>query len=1098
MDLILLDHGYSKPWSAHPDASNARPLRMLFTPKQPRPSATSLEQPQTQSVDEPIDVVETSPAPCMPFDASKARTLMTECERHASFARPEDQLEDWEEKISKIGWTVQQNRVFTKVIKSLQSDRLARLAMEGVPNEPIARRQLVDKTAKRLRQALASVGWDLKVVQWLHHLLLDCVSVHLLASYLDALQTLKAKVPAMVDKMVSGTPPRHPSLSSESLGLLLKRPWDPVGTALSQQKPKKLPGNPLLLIAPSGPTQGGASHTKRLKFWQGQLSGLGKVVPVTMHTVNGGSGVNVALCLEHMIGAVRTKVLELKSHFPGRPIVLFGWNIGALVACHVSLVESVSGVVCLGFPFTGIHGPRGDIEDPLLDSRTPTLFLVGHNSSDCTVDQLQDLREHMRAETGLVVVGGADEQLRLSHRQKREEGLTQAMADRCIIDEVCQFLGSVLSLNLSLPDPGPDAPPVDQRKKRKRKTVQDVVGAAAFGLATISGQEAAVNPGTGRVSKRGGKVGRQASAAGGAPVLSQERTRGSPRKRQGRGGLAGVPRKRLALSVSQLSVSAASSAAALQSVAASSLPANLTTVSSAPELSGLLQGIRVGRPGSDIESALIGGRSLMSTSIPLSKLLTLGRLTDVTEGGVGSLSPAPTTAALLASAVKAGDSSDKDSAAGKLSQSQHILVRTGGTPGTPLTIPISMAHRLVGLGSGASPLVHITGTSTPSQIHQLLTSITRAAATGSTSSTPQTVLLTTSTASSVFSTAVPLGAAGEKTLAAVQRSRLSSIDTTGQLSQEKEEGMKGEGAHVKGEGQGASRGHGQSEGEKFQTIRLSQFHDFPLTTASLTTTTTLASTSQSRLTDKAGVTDSSADAQQPGSSVTVTRSLINTASMSGSVASILGKVAGGGASQSARAGSPMAASSVLGGRSAVLITSLRSVAQDTEGTVLKTVPSVSCATLLSRLEKVEGGTPLVAGTTSGVTPGTYMMSGETLGKVSSLLESSSMIRMSGQPTIIGSSLAKSLVGAPMHVAAAAPTSLTAGLRSVQHLAPAAPSSSVSAASTTTTPTSSGGGGGGRGRRDSASSSYAASAKPILPTVASTRTRRIRTPKQYDL
>lgn len=73
------------------------------------------------------------------------------------------------------------------------------------------------------------------------------------------------------------------------------------------------------------------------------------------------------------------------------------------------------------------------MEDSLLDSKTPTLFVIGQDASDCSVDQMQDLREQMRAETGLVVVGGADEHLRLSHRQKKQEGLTQAMADRCII-----------------------------------------------------------------------------------------------------------------------------------------------------------------------------------------------------------------------------------------------------------------------------------------------------------------------------------------------------------------------------------------------------------------------------------------------------------------------------------------------------------------------------------------------------------------------------------------------------------------------------------------------------------------------------------------
>lgn len=86
-------------------------------------------------------------------------------------------------------------------------------------------------------------------------------------------------------------------------------------------------------------------------------------------------------CVDQMLASTRSKLQEVRVEFPGKNIILVGFNAGATLALQVAQVEPVLCVICLGFSLSTAEGRRGDPDDNLLELQNPVLFVIGQCSN---------------------------------------------------------------------------------------------------------------------------------------------------------------------------------------------------------------------------------------------------------------------------------------------------------------------------------------------------------------------------------------------------------------------------------------------------------------------------------------------------------------------------------------------------------------------------------------------------------------------------------------------------------------------------------------------------------------------------------------------
>ena len=180
-----------------------------------------------------------------PFDQPRNAHLLNETERflltHCS-SKLSDEQEDW---MSRVTWNPEQNALFARVMKIIDTARMARLSSVNHHNESVMRSIYTTHAGRQLRKTFAMIKWDKELTTWLHNTFFSALGVRLLAIYIDMLQYLDSAVPQLVTSLLEGhkinNPARSALASSETIQAFLRRSNSP-NNHLSTVKPIRVAG----------------------------------------------------------------------------------------------------------------------------------------------------------------------------------------------------------------------------------------------------------------------------------------------------------------------------------------------------------------------------------------------------------------------------------------------------------------------------------------------------------------------------------------------------------------------------------------------------------------------------------------------------------------------------------------------------------------------------------------------------------------------------------------------------------------------------------------------------------------------------------------
>ncbi|MEP7071125.1 MAG: alpha/beta family hydrolase [Verrucomicrobiota bacterium] len=190
---------------------------------------------------------------------------------------------------------------------------------------------------------------------------------------------------------------------------------------------------PFFLFAPGA---GASSLHPWMQRWKALLGQLGKVETFDYDYVR--EGRRRPDSLPRLIEAHRSALAKVRPEH-AVPIVLIGKSMGGRIGCHVSLVEKISGLICLGYPLCGGGDPDRLRDAVLRELKTPILFVQGTRDALCPLELLEKVRREMEAPNFLYRVEEGDHSLEINKMRLQKRMTTQAAVDAGIQQAIAEF-----------------------------------------------------------------------------------------------------------------------------------------------------------------------------------------------------------------------------------------------------------------------------------------------------------------------------------------------------------------------------------------------------------------------------------------------------------------------------------------------------------------------------------------------------------------------------------------------------------------------------------------------------------------------------------